>query len=126
MAKALQIARNDADELFVPRIRRLVEEGRIHQARELAKEAVRANPSEPGLAHWNEVLSPAVVRAVPGLDKDRSADLHWLQEHGDSYMDQWVAVLDGSLVAHAPTLRELQSILDEKAPGAPVLLHRFD
>lgn len=125
MAKALQIAREDAGEPFVPRIRRLVEQGRIHQARELVKEAVRVSPSEPGLAHWNEVLSPAIVRTVPGIDMDRSADFRWLQEHGDSYPDQWVAVMDGSLVAHAPTLRELQSILTEKAPGAPVLLHRF-
>ena len=125
MAKAFKIARTDESELYVPRIRALVESGRVHQARELAKEALRANSSEPELAHWAEVLSPAMVRAVPEIQMDRSADLRWLEDHGDSYPGQWVAVLDGSLVAHADTLRELESILDVKAPGAPVLLHRF-
>jgi len=48
-----------------------------------------------------------------------------LEAYGDAYPDQWVAVLEGSLVAHAPTLRELDAILDEAVPGAPVLLHRF-
>jgi hypothetical protein len=125
MAKAFKIARTDESELYVPRIQALVESGRVHEARDLVKEALHVNPSEPGLAHWKEVLSPATVRAVQEIEMDRSADLRWLEDHGDSYPDQWVAVLAGSLVAHARTLRELQSILDEKAPGEPVLLHRF-
>lgn len=125
MAKAFKIARTDESELYVPRIQALVESGRVHDARELVQEALHANSSEPGLAHWMEVLSPATVRAVPEVEMDRSEDLRWLEDHGDSYPDQWVAVLAGSLVAHAPTLRELELILDEEAPGAPVLLHRF-
>jgi hypothetical protein len=125
MAQPFKIARNHESTLYVPRIQALVESGRVHQARELVREALLSNSSEPGLTHWTEVLSPATVRAVREVDRDRSADFLWLQAHADSYADQWVAVLDGDLVAHAPTLRELELILAKKAPGAPVLLHRF-
>jgi hypothetical protein len=125
MGKALKIAPTDESTHYVPRIRALVEAGRVHDARELVQEALHTNPSEPGLSRWKELLSPATVKAVPELDIDRSVDFRWLETHGDSYPDQWVAVLQGSLVAHASTLRELEAILDETAPDAPVLLHRF-
>jgi hypothetical protein len=48
------------------------------------------------------------VKSVPELDVDRSADFGWLETHGDSYPDQWVAVLEGSLVAHASTRLHLE------------------
>ena len=125
MGKAFQIAPRDESTHYVPRIRALVEAGRVHDARGLVQEALHTNPAEPGLSRWKELLAPAKVKAVPELDVDRSADYRWLETHGDSYPDQWVAVLEGSLVAHASTLRELETTLDEAAPGAPVLLHRF-
>jgi len=125
MGKDFKMAPTNESTPYVPRIRTLVEAGRVHSARQLVQEALRTNPLEPGLSCWRELLAPATVRAVPELDVDRSADLRWLEAHGDSYPDQWVAVLEGSLVAHASTLRELEAILDETVPGAPVLLHRF-
>jgi hypothetical protein len=125
MGQPAKIARNHAAEPYVPRIQALVEEGRVREARALAQEALQENPSEPGLRHWSQVLSPARARVSKEVDIDRTADFRWLEAHADSYPEQWVAVLDGDLVAHAPTLRELQSTLDEKAPHAPVLLHRF-
>lgn len=125
MGQPAKIARNHAAEAYVPRIQALIEEGRVHEARALAREALRENPAEPGLRYWSQVLAPARARVAKEVDIDRTADFHWLEAHADSYRDQWVAVLSGELVAHAPTLRELQVILDEKAPYAPVLLHRF-
>jgi uncharacterized protein DUF5678 len=125
MGKEFKIAPTDESAQYVPRIRALVEAGRVHKARELVQEALHTNPLESGLSRWKELLAPASVKAVPELDVDRSADFRWLETHGDSYPEQWVAVFEGSLVAHAPTLRELETILDETAPGAPVLLHRF-
>jgi hypothetical protein len=125
MGRAFKIAPADESTHSVSRIRELVEVGRAHDARELLQEALHTNPSEPGLSRWKELLAPARVRPVSEVDVDRSADFRWLETHGDSYPDQWVAVLGGSLVAHASTLRELETILDRTAPGAPVLLHRF-
>jgi hypothetical protein len=125
MGKAFKIAPTDESTHYVPRIRALVEAGRVRDARELVQEALHTSPLEPGLSRWKELLSPATVKAAPELDVDRSADFRWLETHGDSYPDQWVAVLQGSLVAHASTLRELETILDRTAPGVPVLLHRF-
>lgn len=125
MGQPAKIARNHAAEPYVPRIQALVEEGRVPEARALAREGLRENPAEPGLRHWSQVLAPARARVAKEVDIDRTADFHWLEAHADSYSEQWVAVLGGDLVAQAPTLRELQAILDEKAPHAPVLLHHF-
>lgn len=125
MGQPAKIARNHAGEPYVPRIQALVEEGRVREARALVKEALRESPSEPNLGHWIQVLAPARTRIVKEVDIDRTADFRWLEAHADSYPEQWVAVLGGALVAHAPTLRELQAILDKQVPHAPVLLHRF-
>jgi hypothetical protein len=125
MAKALKIARDDESAQYLPRIQKLVDTGRIREARALVTEALRAHPTEPRLKRWSTVLAPATTKAARALDIDRSADFRWLEDHADSYPDQWVAVLEGSLVAHAATLRELEGLLAERAPFAPVLLHRF-
>jgi len=125
MGKAFEIARADESAQCLPRIRKLVETGRVREARTLVAEALRADPTEPQLVRWSDVLAPATTKATPALDTDRSADFRWLAAHADAYPEQWVAVLRGSLVAHAATLRELEAILAESAPFAPVLLHRF-
>lgn len=43
------------------------------------------------------------VPPVPGLDDSTK----WLQEHANEYRGMWVAVLDGTLVANAPSRKAL-------------------
>lgn len=127
MAQALKIARTDENEPYVPRIRALVEEGRVREARTLVMEALLLNPSEPGLRHWSEVLAPAKAWTAPpgtGMDFDRSAEIRWLEEHWQEYRGQWVALLHDELLAHG-TLDEVTAQLDAVDPGARALLHRI-
>jgi hypothetical protein len=127
MGKAFKIAHTDESTLYVPRIRTLVEAGRIREARALVKEGLIANPSEPGLQHWSEVLAPAKVRTAPpgtGMDFDRSAEIRWLDEHWEEYRGQWVALLHHELLAHG-TLDEVTAQLDAVDPQARALLHRI-
>lgn len=63
---------------------------------------------------------------VTGRNFDRSAELRWLEKHAEEYGGNWVAVLGGKLLGHAPELHELMLHLDVVAPGAPALLHRID
>ena len=128
MAKALQIARRDESEPYVPRIEALVESNRVREARTMVQEALRINPSEPGLQHWSEVLAPAKIRrASPdeGRDFDRSAEIRWLEEHAEEHRGKWVALLGNKLLAHARTLEEVTAALDVVDPGKQALLHRI-
>jgi hypothetical protein len=125
MGKALKIARSEESELYVPRIRALVEEERIRDARALVKEALLKNPSEPGLQGWSEVLAPAKhLGTRPASDFDRSPELRWLEEHWKEYRDQWVVLLHDELLAHG-TLDEVTAELKANPPKERPLLHRI-
>jgi hypothetical protein len=127
MVQALKIAPTDESQLYVSRIRALVEEGRVREARALVKEALLSNPSEPGLQNWSEVLAPAKVRTAPpgtGMDFDRSAEIRWLELHWEEYRGEWVALLHDELLAHG-TLDEVMAQLEAVDPKAQALLHRI-
>ena len=126
MAKALQIARNDADELFVPRIRRLLEErADIRSARRLLAEAREHGSLEPELEELEKLLAPPQVQLRPASDFDRSAEFAWLEQHAADYHGRWVAVLGDRLLAQAATLDEILAALDAAPPKARPLLHRI-
>lgn len=126
MGQPAKIARNHATEPYESRIRALVEEGRVREARVLVKEALRESPSEPGIRGWSEVLAPAKMISRPSTpDFDRSAEIHWLEEHANEYRGQWVALLHDELLAHADTLEELTAKLETIPRDARALLHRI-
>jgi hypothetical protein len=107
-------------------IGRLIEKDYVKAARRLLQVASRQTPSDPRLAHWQLVLSPPVVRKSPLLDVDRDLDYRWLDEHSKDYSGQWVALLFGELVAHAPSLKEILAILNASPPAARPLAVRID
>lgn len=124
MGKALQIARNDAGELFVPRIRRLLEErADIRGARQLLAKARAHGSTEPELNDLEVLLAPPRYRSIPVRDTDRAAEICWLQEHAREYRGQWVALLGSELLAHAPDFRTLTTHLDSVDPDHSAILH---
>jgi hypothetical protein len=83
-------------------------------ARDLAVEGHQRFPDDPELARYAYVLTPrGVIRADLPPDPSGTLDILWLREHIDEYRGQWIALKDGQLVAHAPTVRELK----EKLPS---------
>jgi Family of unknown function (DUF5678) len=125
MARAALVAHNHAADLYVPRIRALLEVARLKAARELLAEALRTGSPEPELDQLAKLLAPPKPRPSPARDFDRTAEFLWLSENGEKYMGQWVAVLGDRLLAHASTFQELQSKLDTVARDQPVLLHHL-
>jgi len=125
MSKAAKVAREDVAAEYVARIRKLVEDERVGGARRLVDEALREIPDDPLLLQWKEVLSPGrVLGTFPAPGYESGVDYHWLEEHGRAYQGQWVAVLHGQLLAHAPTLPELSARLQSIAPqGLPLVQH---
>src|SRR5947199_10043426 len=119
MSRAARVAHSHVSEPYVPRIWKLLEEARLKAARELLAEALREGSPEPELDGLAKLLAPPKPRMSPVRDFDRTAEFRWLDEHGKEYMGQWVGLLGDELLAHAPTLKELQAKLDKVAPEKP-------
>jgi hypothetical protein len=109
---------------YVDRIREHVERDEVAAARRVVAEALREGSTEPGLAHWAEVLAPAkFLRFSPATGTDVRDDVRWFDEHGQEYRGQWVAVLKGEMLAHASTYEDLRATLDKIAPKGHPLVH---
>lgn len=105
---------------------RLIEKDYVKAARRLLQVASRQTSSDPRLAHWQLVLSPPVMRKSPVLDVDRDLDYRWLDEHAQDYSGQWVALLFGTVIAHATELRDLMADLKASPPSSRPLVVKID
>jgi len=82
-------------------------------ARNLAAEGARLYPDHSELQKMARILAPPrIVRTHVPPDPSVRANAEWLRTHVNEYKGQWVALRDGSMVAFAPTARELKECLD--------------
>jgi hypothetical protein len=74
----------------------------------------------------SDISAPPTVKAVPIVDRPRTAEFDWLREHAREHPGQWVA-LDGSrLLGVAADLRELLRRLTPAERNSNPLFHRID
>ena len=109
----------------VRRIRELVAQERLLEARELLKQALRDDQGNPELRSLQVVLAPPEVTRVDLKDQDRTEELQWIATHGKEYRGQWIAVLGDKLVAHASSLKELRAALQKLPDNGTPLIHRI-
>ena len=109
----------------VHRIRELLAQERLLEARELLKEALRDEGDNPELRRFQVVLAPPEVAPVAFTDVDRSDELKWIVSHGKEYRGEWVAVLGNELVAHARSLKALRAALQKLPENGTPLVHRI-
>jgi hypothetical protein len=95
------------------RIRALVEDDRLREARALAKGT-----------SWERLLAPAVVK--PGARATGRGDLvqnvQWIREHGPRYRRRWVALKDGQLVVDAGSYNELLALIEGREDRPELLV----
>lgn len=109
----------------VRRIRELVAQERLLEARELLEKALLDDRDNPELQRLQVVLAPPEVTRIDLKDQDRTKELQWIATHGKEYRGQWIAVLGDSLVAHAPSLKELRVDLEKLPDNRTPLIHRI-
>ncbi len=112
--------------LTLARIRALLENERVSEARSVLHEALVNQPQDEELKRLRTLLAPPKVRRSGGLDVDRTKDFQWLSDHGAKYRGSWVAIYDGELVSEAASLDELLGRLKELALAHPPLIHLID
>jgi hypothetical protein len=108
---------------YASRIRALIEEERIAQARALVLDALDANPDDSELLCLQKVLEPPRATPRKVTDADRTPEFGWIVANRDAYRGRWVAIQGGELVADAPSFAELQSRI-KNLDGRP-LVHRI-
>jgi hypothetical protein len=111
-----------ADDFAVPYagiIWALVADQKLPEARRL----LASMPDHVQYTRMQRLVEPARVRRAAAAGVDRSADYVWLTAHREQYVNQWVAVVHGELVAAAPTLKVLVDLVSAENPAAAPLFH---
>ena len=104
-------------------IREHLTHGRILAAQNLLEFARDLIPADSMLV---KVLAPPRIKKSEIRGVDRSAEFRWLDEHSLKHSGQWVALLGENLLASAPSLAELLSILKANPPSDRPLIHHLD
>jgi len=108
---------------YSDRIRERVEADDVLGARALVAEALERGEADKDVLYWKEVLAPAKMIGFAERDIDRTADLEWFGQHAKEYQHEWVAVLQGELIAHSACLDDVVAAVKQNKPKHPPLLH---
>ncbi len=80
-------------------------------ARQISAEGHRLYPEDAELAQMAHILAPPKVLGTSPANPTRYLDQQWLQRHAHEYRGQWLALKDGTLLAAAPTAKQLKTML---------------
>ncbi|MFH1116133.1 MAG: hypothetical protein V1792_19655 [Pseudomonadota bacterium] len=117
-------ARNDVRRLE-GRIKRLVEEGNVSQARREISQ-IPSGVSE-SLDRWRILLSePRGKREEAATGGGLRRNIAWLQENSERYSRQWVALKNGRFLGSDPSRRALRSSLKEAGELKGALFFRVE
>ena len=104
------------------RIRDLLADERVSEARTVLHEALVHQPKDEELQRLRTVLAPPTVRSSAALDVDRTKDFQWLKENATKYSGSWVAIYEGELVVDSRSLDELlEGVRSLVLPRAPLV-----
>jgi hypothetical protein len=111
---------------FAERVRELISEERVADARRLLREGLEANPHDLHLNRLARLLALPKTTRIDKQDIDRTEEFRWLAQHRDEYRGRWVAVRGKVLLACADSLKELRRILRGREFEIPPLIHRIE
>ena len=111
---------------YAERVRELILEERVADARRVLREGLEANPHDLHLNRLNKLLALPKTAKIAKRDVDRTEEFRWLARHREEYRDRWVAIQGRDLVASAESLKELRQILRDREFEIPPLIHRID
>ncbi len=106
------------------RIRALLSEGLLRDARTVIAEALRRFPDNEGLYALSTLTAPSKATRSAVTFPRRAEELRWLDEHRDRYKGRWVALLGNVLIASADTMKQLlDAVAAKNIEGSP-LVHK--
>jgi hypothetical protein len=93
----------------IRRLKRLIEESDVEEARRLSRELASRWPQSETIQHFARVLQPPrVIPSAPGpRSRSFAADRAWLKEHAREYPGCWIATLGDRLIAAHPNVNSV-------------------
>ena len=119
-------SRSSLNATYAERVRELISEERVADARRLLREGLEANPDDLHLNRLDRLLALPKTAKIAKRDVDRTEEFRWLAQHREEYRDRWVAVQGKGLLACAKSLEELRRILRDRKFEIPPLIHRIE
>jgi hypothetical protein len=107
---------------YVEAVRELVFANRISAARKLVA-SVAATNMTGDLAKWSRVLAEPTIRTNGIVGSDHSINYHWLSENARPRRGQWVALVNGEIVAGSRQLREIIEVVRSQGLEEVALIH---
>jgi hypothetical protein len=102
------------DVLF-ERLRVLVVNDRIKEARRLLNDISNIGVENPELDMWKKIIeAPRSFRAGKGRYLGVSENSEWLKKYSHLYQGMWIGLKIGELVAYSESLKDLREILTRK------------
>ncbi len=105
---------------LLAKVRRLLRDGEIYDARQLAAEAVREHPGHPDLLRVHEVLNESRAQRRPATGRSIREELEGLRDPPEEYRGKWVAVIGRDIVGVAASLKELVAGLPSDLEQTPL------
>lgn len=108
-------------------IRGLLQREDIAGARtRLALALQSAKEPDERLNRLSHLLAPPRVTPSSTTGRDHSRDYEWLRSNASVHRGQWVALLDGVLVATEGSLKHLRAAIAEHPERESLLIHRIE
>lgn len=106
------------------RVRALLSEGLLRDARAVVAETLRRFPNNEALYALSKLTAPSKATRSAVRFPRREEELRWLDEHRDQYKGRWVALLGNELIASADTMKQLlDAVAAKNIEGSP-LIHK--
>lgn len=106
------------------RIRALLSEGLLRDARTVVAEAQRRFPNNEALYALSKLTAPSKATRSAVRFPRREEELRWLDKHREQYKGRWVALLGNELIASADTMKQLLDAVTAKNIEGSPLIHK--
>lgn len=126
LLERLQESKFGRAETVLQQVKELVVQERIRDARNLVTSFLSKNPDNPELLKWSRLLAPPKIRTSEVTDEERTTDFDWIRNNRQAYRGMWIAVLDGQLLAHSRSLKDLREALRGVCSGRTPLVHYME
>lgn len=110
-------------EADLQRLKSLVENSRVPEARAFVQVLEERWPESPRVQHWARVLAPP--RSLPGRDgpnRSHRREIAWLKAHAHEYPGQWLAICEDELVAASASLTDVDEQVRARGYSGKVVL----
>jgi hypothetical protein len=107
----------------IQELRRLFQEGYV-PARDFFREVHARHGDRPELAYWNRILMPTRARKFKSEKpaRDLIDDFNWIKAHAHAYYGEWLALIDGQLLAHGPEYLQVEAEARRKSRADDFLM----